>query len=112
MYNTGASVLGVLAARATGTPFPEVLRTRIFEPLGMRATAFWTPDPSRLATAYVPDAGADCRSGTTPKAGGASPRPSATGRPAWFPRSMICSPSPACSSRKARRSYQAARRPR
>ncbi len=57
MYNTGASVLGVLAARATGTPFPEVLRTRIFEPLGMRATAFWTPDPSRLATAYVPTPG-------------------------------------------------------
>jgi CubicO group peptidase (beta-lactamase class C family) len=54
MYNTGASVLGVLAARATGTPFPEVLRTRIFDPLGMRDTALWTSDPSRLATAYVP----------------------------------------------------------
>jgi CubicO group peptidase (beta-lactamase class C family) len=53
MYNTGASVLGVLAARATGTPFPEVLRTRIFDPLGMRDTAFWTADQSRLATAYV-----------------------------------------------------------
>jgi CubicO group peptidase (beta-lactamase class C family) len=54
MYNTGASVLGVLAARATGTPFPEVVRTRIFDPLGMRDTAYWTPDQPRLATAYVP----------------------------------------------------------
>jgi CubicO group peptidase (beta-lactamase class C family) len=54
MYNTGASVLGVLAARATGTSFGEVLSARIFEPLGMRDTAFWTADHSRLATAYVP----------------------------------------------------------
>jgi CubicO group peptidase (beta-lactamase class C family) len=54
LYNTGASVLGVLAARATGQPFSEVLRTRIFEPLGMRDTAFWTGHTDRLATAYRP----------------------------------------------------------
>jgi CubicO group peptidase (beta-lactamase class C family) len=54
LYNTGASVLGVLAARATGEPFGEVLRTRLFEPLGMRDTAFWTTDPDRLATGYRP----------------------------------------------------------
>ncbi len=54
MYNTGASVLGVLLARATGEPFPDVLRTRVFEPLGMRDTAFWTDDIERLATAYRP----------------------------------------------------------
>ena len=53
MYNTGASVLGVLAARAAGMPFADVLRTRLFEPLGMRDTAFWTSDRSRLATAYT-----------------------------------------------------------
>ena len=52
MYNTGASVLGVLLARATGQPFAEVLRTRVFEPLGMANTGFWTPHPGRLATAY------------------------------------------------------------
>ena len=52
MYNTGASVLGVLLARATGQPFAEVLRTRLFEPLGMRDTAFWTSETDRLATAY------------------------------------------------------------
>jgi CubicO group peptidase (beta-lactamase class C family) len=52
MYNTGASVLGVLLARAAGQPFAEVLRTRIFEPLGMRDTGFWTAQPGRLATSY------------------------------------------------------------
>jgi CubicO group peptidase (beta-lactamase class C family) len=52
MYNTGASVLGVLLARAAGQPFGEVLRTRIFEPLGMTDTAFWTRQTDRLATAY------------------------------------------------------------
>jgi CubicO group peptidase (beta-lactamase class C family) len=52
LYSTGASVLGVLLARAAGVPFAEVLRTRIFEPLGMHDTSFWARDPSRLATAY------------------------------------------------------------
>ena len=54
LYNTGASVLGVLLARAAGQSFPDVLRTRIFEPLAMRDTAFWTSDTGRLATAYRP----------------------------------------------------------
>ncbi len=57
MYNTGASVLGVLAARAAGMSFADVLRTRLFEPLGMGDTAFWASDLSRMATAYVPTAG-------------------------------------------------------
>jgi CubicO group peptidase (beta-lactamase class C family) len=54
LYNTGAHVLGVLLARATAEPFAEVLRTRLFEPLGMRDTAFWTSETDRLATAYAP----------------------------------------------------------
>jgi CubicO group peptidase (beta-lactamase class C family) len=52
LYHTGASVLGVLLARAAGQPFAEVLRTRIFEPLGMRDTGFWTSQTGRMATAY------------------------------------------------------------
>jgi CubicO group peptidase (beta-lactamase class C family) len=52
LYNTGASVLGVLVARAAGQPFGEVLRTRLFEPLGMGDTAFWASETDRLATAY------------------------------------------------------------
>jgi CubicO group peptidase (beta-lactamase class C family) len=54
LYNTGAAVLGVLLARATGQPFAEVLRTRVFEPLGMKDTGFWTEHTDRLATAYRP----------------------------------------------------------
>jgi CubicO group peptidase (beta-lactamase class C family) len=54
LYNTGASVLGVLLARAAGVSFPEVLRTRLFEPLGMRDTTFFTGELGRLATAYQP----------------------------------------------------------
>jgi CubicO group peptidase (beta-lactamase class C family) len=40
-------------------PLGEFFRTRIFEPLGMRDTAFWVPEPqlARLATAYGVDAG-------------------------------------------------------
>jgi len=54
LYNTGASVLGVLLARASGEPFADVLATRVFEPLGMRDTGFWTTQTDRLATAYRP----------------------------------------------------------
>ena len=53
MYNTGAQVLSVLVARATGRPFDEALRERLFEPLGMVDTAFWTADTDRLAVEYV-----------------------------------------------------------
>jgi CubicO group peptidase (beta-lactamase class C family) len=51
LYNTGAALLGVLLARAAGQPIAEVLRTRIFEPLGMRDTGFSTSRPDRMATA-------------------------------------------------------------
>jgi CubicO group peptidase (beta-lactamase class C family) len=54
IYNTGASVLGVLLARATGEPFADVVRSRVCEPLGMRDTAFFTTSTDRLATAYRP----------------------------------------------------------
>jgi CubicO group peptidase (beta-lactamase class C family) len=54
LYNTGAQVLGVLCQRAAGASrYEEVLRTRLFEPLGMTQTAFVAPDVARLATAYV-----------------------------------------------------------
>jgi CubicO group peptidase (beta-lactamase class C family) len=54
LYNTGAQVLGVLCQRAAGASrYEEVLRTRLFEPLGMTQTAFAAPDVARLATAYV-----------------------------------------------------------
>jgi CubicO group peptidase (beta-lactamase class C family) len=55
MYNTGASVLGVLVERATGEPFADVLQSRLCGPLGMVSTAFWTSETDRLATAYGGD---------------------------------------------------------
>lgn len=51
LYNTSGQLLGVLAARAAGEPLPDLLRSRVFAPLGMTDTAF-TGDPARLATAY------------------------------------------------------------
>jgi CubicO group peptidase (beta-lactamase class C family) len=56
LYNTGSHVLSVLCARAAGMSYDEVLRTRIFEPLGMADTGFYTEDVLRLATAYQPTA--------------------------------------------------------
>jgi len=62
MYNTGADVLGVLIARASGQPFETFLRERLFEPLGMTDTGFSVPAAKlgRLATSYWtdPDTGA------------------------------------------------------
>ncbi|MDQ2815316.1 MAG: beta-lactamase family protein [Actinomycetota bacterium] len=54
MYNTGSDVLGVLIARATGQPFDEFLRERVFEPLRMADTGFSVPAASlpRLAPGY------------------------------------------------------------
>jgi CubicO group peptidase (beta-lactamase class C family) len=57
MYNTGADVLGVLIARASGRPFEDFLRERLFEPLGMKDTGFFVPAEKmeRLATSYGTD---------------------------------------------------------
>ena len=57
LYNTGSDVLGVLIARASGQPFDVFLRERIFEPLGMRDTAFFVPASGidRFATSYTTD---------------------------------------------------------
>jgi CubicO group peptidase (beta-lactamase class C family) len=52
LYQSGSQVLGVLASRAAGASYAEVLRQRLLGPLGMNDTAFHTTDTSRLATAY------------------------------------------------------------
>ncbi len=43
MYNAGTLVLSVLLARVSGRPLGDLLRERLFEPLGMRDTGFWLP---------------------------------------------------------------------
>jgi CubicO group peptidase (beta-lactamase class C family) len=52
LYSAGSQVLGVLAARAAGAPFEDVMRERVLAPLGMHDTAFYAADSGRLATAY------------------------------------------------------------
>ena len=56
LYTTGSNILGVLIARASGLLFPDFLRQRIFEPLGMSDTAFFAPPDkqARLAESYRP----------------------------------------------------------
>jgi CubicO group peptidase (beta-lactamase class C family) len=57
MYNTGSQVLGVLLERAAGKPLEDLLRERIFEPLGMKDTGFSVlpHQRDRFTTAYAPD---------------------------------------------------------
>ncbi len=57
LYHTGADVLGVLIARASGQPFETFLRERIFGPLGMKDSGFHVPagDLGRFATSYSTD---------------------------------------------------------
>jgi CubicO group peptidase (beta-lactamase class C family) len=54
-YSLGVDVLGYLVEVVSGKTFDEFLRTRIFEPLGMKDTYFFVPDDkvNRLATAYT-----------------------------------------------------------
>ena len=56
-YGIATDILGVLIQRVSGLTLGEFFRTRIFEPLGMRDTAFWLPESqlARLATAYSID---------------------------------------------------------
>lgn len=55
-YSISTDVLGVLIERITGQPFQEVLRQRIFEPLGMSETSFIVREDqkSRFAACYLP----------------------------------------------------------
>ena len=57
LYHTGADVLGVLVSRVSGQPFERFLQERIFDPLGMKDTAFSVPpsDQDRLVTCYSAD---------------------------------------------------------
>ena len=56
-YNTSGQVLGVLLERAAGKPLGELMRERLFEPLGMADTGFFVPGDrlARLTAFYSPD---------------------------------------------------------
>ena len=57
LYNTGAQVLGVVIARATGRDVGTVMRERVLDPLGMVDTGFFVPADRlhRLTTFYAPN---------------------------------------------------------
>ncbi|HMO47294.1 MAG TPA: serine hydrolase domain-containing protein [Rubrivivax sp.] len=54
-YSVSADVLGYLVQQISGQPFEQFLQQRIFDPLGMRDTAFFVGDSkaSRLAQCYL-----------------------------------------------------------
>jgi CubicO group peptidase (beta-lactamase class C family) len=53
LYHTGAEVLGVLIARASGQALDVFLRERVFDPLGMVDTGFATSHLDRLGACYT-----------------------------------------------------------
>lgn len=55
-YGTSADVLGAVVEVVSGMRFGEFLTKRIFEPLGMKDTAFYVPQDkqARLSKAYEP----------------------------------------------------------
>ena len=69
LYNTGADVLGVIVSRAAGEPLEEFMRSRLFEPLGMVDTDFFTKDTERLGSCYGIDPTTGERSVYDPPAG-------------------------------------------
>jgi CubicO group peptidase (beta-lactamase class C family) len=56
-YNTGSLILGVLLARVSARPLPDVMAERLFTPLGMAGTGFWLPAEraERLPGYYLTD---------------------------------------------------------
>ena len=88
LYNVGSDVLGVLIARAAGQPLDDFMRERVFAPIGMVDTGFWTSDVDRLGTCYGLDPEAAERSVYDPPRGqwATAPRPvvSSACRPTIF----------------------------
>jgi CubicO group peptidase (beta-lactamase class C family) len=54
-YSVATDVLGRLVEVISGQRLDDFLQQRIFDPLGMQDTAFWTADEHRLARLYTPD---------------------------------------------------------
>ncbi|MER7184746.1 serine hydrolase domain-containing protein [Streptomyces hyaluromycini] len=56
LYGTSSDLQGILVARVSGRTLPDFLAERIFEPLGMRDTAFEVPASKRhrFTSSYAP----------------------------------------------------------
>lgn len=68
VYSVSVDIQGYLVEKLSGKTFPEFLRTRLFEPLGMIDTAFYVPAEKlpRVATIYAYD---KTKGGLAPAAG-------------------------------------------
>ena len=57
VYSVSVDIQGYLVEKLSGKTFPEFLRTRLFEPLGMIDTAFYVPADklARVSTIYAYD---------------------------------------------------------
>ncbi|MFG2952990.1 serine hydrolase domain-containing protein [Streptomyces sp. NPDC048291] len=68
LYGTSSALQGILVARVSGGTLPDFLAERIFEPLGMRDTAFEVPAPKRhrFTSSYAPAADGTLRLTDTP----------------------------------------------
>ena len=51
-YSLSIDVLGAVIEKASGTALPAAVAELVTQPLGMRDTAFWAKDASRLAVPY------------------------------------------------------------
>jgi CubicO group peptidase (beta-lactamase class C family) len=58
VYSVSVDIQGYLVEKLSGKAFPEFLRERVFQPLGMKDTAFYVPAEKldRVATIYQRDA--------------------------------------------------------
>jgi CubicO group peptidase (beta-lactamase class C family) len=96
-YSVSIDVLGAVVEKVSGQPFEQVLRERIFEPLGMKDTGF-SVEPAkrdRLAKTYKP--GADGRLVEAAPLIGVVPEARGLGRgPAFSPPSMTSRASRRC----------------
>ncbi|MFJ8494568.1 serine hydrolase domain-containing protein [Streptomyces sp. NPDC094038] len=75
LYGTSSALQGILVARVSGRTLPDFLAERIFEPLGMRDTAFEVPAPKRhrFTSSYAPAADGTLRLTDTPDGAYSSP---------------------------------------
>lgn len=70
-YGFSSDVLGRIAEVASGEPLDQFLKTRLFDRIGMKDTAFWYPDnQDRIARTYgpAPDGGLKDVTATTMEA--------------------------------------------
>jgi len=54
-YSVATDVLGLLLERVLDTPLDDLLRSLLFDPLGMHDTQWWVPEHQRTRFAEAPD---------------------------------------------------------